>query len=649
MQKTRIIVGTYNHTPEGAGESEFETAYQVCWRPFLSVLYRFPELNAVVHYSGTVLQWLERRHPEFLMLLDEMATRKQIEILGGAFYAPILPLIPVQDRLGQTEALTTFIRKNFGKKPRGFWIQDYAWEPSLPSMLRTCGFEYSFLPIDLMRSVHESAFTPSSVCLTEDQGRNIAIFPVHDLSEVAGPLQSPEKAIDHLLSECENENLITLMFDGSLAAELWTESGLESPDVLFERSFAVMQRNALVYETILPSKYFRTLRHFRRAYFPQSASRALASATFGNAVQTHDSARHQGRDEDHRININPRQILLVDEAAANLYAKMQYVRILVGQLRGDKSRKKSAQEELWRSQSGNSYWNGRCGGVRNPRIRADAYSALLEAERLTIPQTGRSIGLIRADLDFDGEKELLHQGKSTTTCIHGMGARVFEFDSLRSRTNYADSPDPVSGTLGGLCVDRIVDTEFPDSAFPSKPDSIYSYFETQKSSDVASFGREIVLPGEGGRKTELFLRKTFSFIEDGFSVNYELENRQERLICLTFSSSFHLAFTFPGFGLSIFPAADQRTVREISPLEQIEIPDCRAVMISRRDCEEDLSLRSDLSFNLRHEPRYSTIEDRIRMELRQAYRGPSIIPVWRIDLEPGSNIRFSLTLEISGS
>ena len=136
MQKSFVIIGAYNSLAEGADPSLFEETYQVSWRPFLSTLYRFPDLPAVLHYSGTVLTWLEAKHPEFLMLLEEMVSRKQIELLGGGFFAPLIPLLPGQDRLGQIEMLTTYIRRGFGRRPRGCWLQDYCWEAGLASALR---------------------------------------------------------------------------------------------------------------------------------------------------------------------------------------------------------------------------------------------------------------------------------------------------------------------------------------------------------------------------------------------------------------------------------------------------------------------------------------------------------------------------------
>jgi hypothetical protein len=136
MQKSYVIIGAYNLMPEGIEDAALEEAYQFCWRPFLSVLYRFPAIAAVLHYSGTVLRWLDAKHPEFIMLLEEMAARKQIELLGGAYFSPLLPLIPAQDRLGQIELLTTHIRRSFAKRPRGCWLRTTPGSPRSPRRCR---------------------------------------------------------------------------------------------------------------------------------------------------------------------------------------------------------------------------------------------------------------------------------------------------------------------------------------------------------------------------------------------------------------------------------------------------------------------------------------------------------------------------------
>ena len=91
------------------------------------------------------MEWLEQMHPEFLTLLAEMVTRGQVEVLGGGYYDPILPLIPMNDKLGQLEKMTTLLRVRFETRPRGCWIAEKVWEPSLASVLRASGIDYTFV------------------------------------------------------------------------------------------------------------------------------------------------------------------------------------------------------------------------------------------------------------------------------------------------------------------------------------------------------------------------------------------------------------------------------------------------------------------------------------------------------------------------
>ena len=114
MRSISLLFGTYNHQPEGTPPERFEAVYQQAYKPFLSLLYKYPRIPGVLHYCGSLFEWLEDTHPEFIMLLKEMIRRKQVELLGGGYHAPVLPLLPDGDKLGQIEKLSTFIRTTFG-------------------------------------------------------------------------------------------------------------------------------------------------------------------------------------------------------------------------------------------------------------------------------------------------------------------------------------------------------------------------------------------------------------------------------------------------------------------------------------------------------------------------------------------------------
>jgi len=96
--KINLILGSHAHVSYGADTAEFERVYSDILRPFVSCLYKYPRIQAVLHYSGVLLHWVERTHQELFMLIEDMVGRRQIEMLGGGFYEPILPIIPTRTK-----------------------------------------------------------------------------------------------------------------------------------------------------------------------------------------------------------------------------------------------------------------------------------------------------------------------------------------------------------------------------------------------------------------------------------------------------------------------------------------------------------------------------------------------------------------------
>src|SRR4051812_8249179 len=93
----RLALVLHNHQPIGNFDGVIEQAYQDSYRPFLEVFRRYESLKIGLHTSGSLMEWLAARHPEYLDELAELASQGRIEIIGGAFYEPILSMIPPRD------------------------------------------------------------------------------------------------------------------------------------------------------------------------------------------------------------------------------------------------------------------------------------------------------------------------------------------------------------------------------------------------------------------------------------------------------------------------------------------------------------------------------------------------------------------------
>lgn len=415
MEKVSFILGSHNHLPPGIDDDEYERVYRNKLKPFISALYKFPKIQATLHYSGILLHWLERAHPEFLMLIEEMASRRQVEILGGAFYEPMTPLIPLVDKLGQIELLTTYLRRQFGKRPQGCHLPALAWEQNMVVPLYNSGMLYTFLDEDQFLLAGLSGDSP---CITEDQGKTITVFPVARNLNSRFAQRRARGVLEDLLAQkrADKENVICV-FPDILFAE-----ATESSDFTYQFFFEDLARFESRIDFTIPSKLYKNFKCLPKAYFPSS----LSFEALSRSVST---PKYE----------SPRQFLIKYSEANCIYSKMMFTCLLINQLKGDKSRKRTAREEIWKAQVYDVFCPSVSGGVYRRTVRKAAYKALLEAEKISREKDDFTPSLLAFDFDMDGKDEFLFQEELVNCYVKQDGAGVFELDYLPKTFNYLDT------------------------------------------------------------------------------------------------------------------------------------------------------------------------------------------------------------------
>ncbi|MCL2442439.1 MAG: DUF1926 domain-containing protein [Treponema sp.] len=410
-KKIIFILGSHAHVPSGSPESEFEYIYENKMRPFISNLYRYSNIHAVLHYSGVLLYWVERNHPEFFMLIEDMISRKQTEILGGGFYEPSFPLIPLQDRIGQIELMTTYLRKHFGKRPLGCWIPGMIWEQHLAASLSASDMNYTFLSQEQFKQAGINSLNIFSPCISEDQGKIITIFPVSLSIEKELAKKSFSQVFTELKKKFDDNNNISAA--GNVICvfpDTVSSSPDEAPDTAWNRFFEEISLSKNIVETTLPARILRSHKIIKKGTFPNSS--ALEN------------------------NFSPRRFLIEHDESNGIYSKMIFTNLLISQLKGDKHRKQNAREELWKAQDFCLFSPG--DGQLRSELRKAAYSSLLRAERLSRDKGKFISSLIQYDFDFDGIKEYIFQDAKINCYIHPKGASVFELDYMPKDWNYLD-------------------------------------------------------------------------------------------------------------------------------------------------------------------------------------------------------------------
>ena len=517
--KIYLIIGSHAHVPSGSSESEFEYVYENKVRPFVSNLYRYSNIQAVLHYSGVLLYWVERTHPEFFMLIEDMITRKQAELLGGGFYEPSFPLIPLQDRIGQIELMTTYIRKHFGKRPLGCWLPQMAWEQHLATALSTSDMIYTFLSQEQFVQAGIKGAGLFLPCISEDQGRLLTVFPVSlsvekDLANKSFSLVFEElkKKFEEMCGKCESEKIIGV-FPGKVSS-----SPEEAPDTAWNRFFEEISLSEKIVETALPSKFLRSHKIFKKGSFPNSSA-----------------------DQN---NYSPRNFVIEHDESGGIYSKMIFTNVLINQLKGDKSRKLNAREELWQAQDSSLFSPG--GGYIRGELRKAAYSSLLRAEMLT-RENGKFIpSLIQYDFDFDGVKEFIFQDAMINCYIQPRGACIFELDYLPKEWNYLDCGSNDYGRRAAFA-----DVLLPFETKTDKPEDIITensrlcFIEQYESIAQDKKGKSCFkLPAMGDDMPfgDIEINKCFSIKKEVLTVSYNLKNTGKETRKFKFSPIIYFSF-----------------------------------------------------------------------------------------------------------
>ncbi|MFP4178494.1 MAG: alpha-amylase/4-alpha-glucanotransferase domain-containing protein [Spirochaetaceae bacterium] len=575
MKKLKLVLGVQSDLPLGTTDEQFEHAYQYSFKPFLTVLYKYPKVRTAMHFSGVLLEWFEDKHPEYMMLINEMVKRRQVELIGGGFYSPVFPVIPSKDRVGQIELLTTFIRRKFGKRPRGCWITEGVWEPALASTIKSSGMEYIFLDdVYFLQSGLDKSelYTPF---VTDDQGKSVFVLPLHNEFIESAFGTDPQKYIDTIAAvrdtSGKEEQIVSVIWNGNYFGSAYDRYGeIFSEKGWLESFFQLLSNNGHQIQTILPGKYLRVGGPFRRIYFPGSLNISTPAKDYKEGKSTKEGSEIQpglstatGRRE---INNYFRKNIIHFPESGRLYSKMMYVHFIVGQVRRDRSRKKTAKEESWKGQGHVPFWHGPSGGIYDNRIRKAAYSKLIEAEKNTREKGIFSTTVNITDIDLDGADEYLYQGQFINAYVHKRGGCVFELDYVvtswnyqdvmaRYREPYHDREDEKYG------FDTSPRSSFVDHLF-SKEYSLKEYL-SHKAVEKCDFAGSVYYPkkvdkerkdleldihrwidgvNNGDAGAWLHMQKHYDFQKNSIYVNYSFKSEKEKRINGVFATELNLSF-----------------------------------------------------------------------------------------------------------
>ena len=206
--------------------SEIPEVINHSYIPVLKALLETPKVEVVLNFSGVTLEILYNQYPEVIDLIKEGIDKGKFELTGCGYSHPIFPLLPEIDVRKQIEFNLQILEKTLNYVPKGFWLPELAYDPTLPRILKDYGFSFTFIDSEL--------FETSSPLLNDQNMQNeeyqSASHYVYDLFKAKNFMQKLVrflKAYRSLKKGCKNSDFYPVELKGVKG----TITGVKVPQV----------------------------------------------------------------------------------------------------------------------------------------------------------------------------------------------------------------------------------------------------------------------------------------------------------------------------------------------------------------------------------------------------------------------------------
>ena len=441
----RLCLVLHNHQPVGNFDGVIEQAYQDSYLPFLDVFEEFDALKISLHTSGPLMTWLADRHPEYVRRVAALVAAGRIEIIGGPFYEPILPMLPGRDRVGQIQRYTEYLNQTFDTEVQGMWMPERVWESPLTTDIARAGIAYTVLDDYHFRAAGWAEEDLFGYFVTEDDGSMLRIFPGSEKLRYLIPFAAPEKTIEYARTVATEQPGAVLVFgDDGEKFGTWPDTKIH----VYERGwlrnfFSALTENREWLQTCRLHDIVQDLPPRGKIYLPDCSYREMTEWALPAPQQDlYEEVMHVLHDHPRWTDLqrfvrggNWRNFKVRYTEANEMYARMMFVsrRLeLAKQLGADSQVLSEVEDQLYRGQCNCPYWHGAFGGIYLPHLRNAIYSELIQADtHLDRLQHGEGswVEATTEDYDFDLRPEVrLANDQMIAFVAPAQGGMLYELD-----------------------------------------------------------------------------------------------------------------------------------------------------------------------------------------------------------------------------
>ena len=452
----RLILSFHNHQPVGNFDGVFEQAYRDAYLPFLDVLQDYPQIRFALHTSGSLLEWLQARRPEYIQRLQTLVAAGQVEIIGGAFYEPILANIPRRDRIAQIQSYSSHLRTLFGQAVRGMWLPERVWEQQFASDIAAAGIQYTIIDDYHFRCAGMPQSELYRHYVTEDEGRTLFVFPDSERLRYLIPFSKPQEVIEYLReAAAQFTNPVLVFGDDGEKFGSWPQTKKHVYEDRWLRDFLdLLLANRDWIHVTTPAEVIDTVPPAGRCYLPDASYREMTEWVLPPETQREFvslTRQHPDNAEWQKLvrftrggywrNFRTRY-----SESHEMYARMIGISNRLARLAAsedsDPQRRdllQAARTHLHRGQCNCSYWHGAFGGLYLPHLRNAVYAELIRADNL-LEQSVRGdsawVDVEVGDLNMDARPEVrLSNQKLSATFAPTCGGHMYELDLRTNAVN----------------------------------------------------------------------------------------------------------------------------------------------------------------------------------------------------------------------
>ncbi len=466
MSSVRLILALHNHQPVGNFDGVFAATYRDSYGPFLDVMESYPEIPFALHTSGPLLEWLVANRPEYIARLKAMVAAGRVEILGGAFYEPILTMIPARDRVGQIRRFSEYQAKLFDTKIRGMWIAERVWEQSLVGSLVDSGIEYTLLDDFHFQRAGVREDLLFGHFLTEDEGKLLKLWPISERMRYQVPFQEPHASYEYLRQIAEEKpgSVVVVADDGEKFGG-WPKTFDHVYTNGWLRRFCdMLMANLSWIDVVTPSRALETTIPVGKVYLPDCSYREMTEwALPTELLLPYQAATAKEFASELRPFVRAggswRNFKVKYPETDEMYARMLGIskRLAALEAKGHEHSLDLARDHLYRGQCNCPYWHGSFGGLYLPHLRHAIHHHLIAADNaldLAEGKTGPRVALEVADFNLDARQEVRLENETMIVHVRpALGGHIYALDARDSLVNLLGTldrrPEPYHDTMRG--------------------------------------------------------------------------------------------------------------------------------------------------------------------------------------------------------